>query len=771
MLRAKTLNLMTAIGSFPFFPILVFAVLSAAPFFWSTAANNYMYIGADDYLSPINIFISFHYSIYPFDHLNGAGFDQAYIVAMFPVYLFYYVMDWLGATPLFSTIFLLSLLIFVAEMAFFISLKYFLTYKLRYSRESTITICALGAILYGFSPYFIGQVLPGHGATLFVYALFPLIIRYLDALMVADKFDYTAPIALLAALAFCSPSLANIGILYVLLIAGAIYALSITLAEGLGIWRSSLRFTVFVALAFLSNAWWLSPHLYNLQNYIATSMTHGGEMVNLVAFATKDASIANILQGKPESTMYMIDILGHNYYINMFHSLIFLVITLLVICAAFSRQRQVHAMLFAALASIMFLKGIQSPFSDLFFWAYNNVPGFQVMRRPTAKFYGFFLFFFLACATFGLAIVTDKLTKPRWLLRILFGFLGIAAVYMVSIFSLTNSLKPFNIPEIYFKTRDYLMSDQVERVLILPIVSGVRPVYRHAMNSYSGMDFVNELFRFPKIAPNSVDLSINEGYLRPTNELIQLIRNNKSICETSRTLGISHIVVRDDLVQSHVEDAPRLIAAILDKHPDIIQRTAFADKSGAEFIVYKLKVECTGKLLELGGKFASFKYELRNPGEIALDIEGLRGPAELTFLNDYNPNWEVFVEHTNRPTKVGADRSRSSIAAAYNDMSAKLRLDEMRYLFKKTPFGRPHLALQYANAWTIDPTLLANEGGDINTTSNTDGYVNIRLVLYYRPQAYLLLGIIVSLAILIVLLILRTRNAKYNLGKRSSSKA
>ena len=759
MFRAKVKNLMTAIGNFSFLPVLVFAALSAAPFLWSTAGNDYRYIGADDYLSPINSLISFHYAIYPFDQLNGAGFEQPYVVAMLPVYLFYYIMDWLEATPLFSTIFLLSLLIFVAEIAFFVSLKYFLTHKLRYPRESTVA-CAIGAILYGFSPYFIAQVLPGHGMSLFVYALFPLIILYLDALMVAVKIDYTAAIALFVTLALCSPSFANIGILYVFLIAGAIYALLVTLVERLDIWRSSVHFTVFVVLAFISNAWWLSPHLYNLQRYIAASKTYGGEMLNLVGFASKDATIANIFQGKPESTIYMIDILGHNYYINMFQSLIFLVITLLVIRAAFSRQRQIHALLFAALVSIMFLKGVQAPFSDLFLWVYNNIPGFQVMRRPTAKFYGFFLFFFLACATFELATIVDKLNNPRWWAHILLGFLGVAAVYMVLIFSLTNSLKPFNIPRMYFETRDYLMRDQVERALILPIVSGVRPHYRYTMNSYSGMDFVNELFRFPKIAPHSVDLSINEGYLRPTNELIQLIRDNKSICETSRALGISHIVVRDDLVHSSVQDAPRLIAAILDKHPDIAQRTAFADKSGAELIVYKLKVECTGNLLNLDGKFVSFKYELLNPGKIVLNIEGLRGSAKLTFLDDYSQNWGVFVEQPNEPTKASEDRARSSVAAAYNTPGVmKLSLDEVRYLFKRMPFESSHVVSQYANAWTVDPTLLGNKSGVSNGSSNSDDSVNVKLVLYYRPQVYLLLGIVGSLATLFLLLLQRSRKA------------
>lgn len=763
-----TIKLIAALRNFPSFWILIFAVLSVAPFFWGTADSTYKYIGADDYLSPINIAISFHYSIYPFDHLYGAGFDQAFIVAMYPVYLFYFVTDWFGVTPLFSTIFLFSLLIFVAETAFFVSIKYFLTRKLRYPQESSIA-CAFGAILYGFSPYFIAQVLPGHGMTLFIYAFFPLIIRYLDELIVAEKISYTALLALFVVLALCSPSLANIGTLYVLLIAGAIYVLSATLANGGVVWRSILRFTFFVALVFISNAWWLAPHLYNIQRYVAISQTHGGEMVNLVAHASKDATIANIFQGKPETSVHLVDILKHNYYINLFQGLIYLVVTFLVICAAFSRQRQVHAMLFAALASIMLLKGVQAPFPDLFLWAYHNILGFEVMRRPTAKFYGFFLFFFIACATFGLAMTVNKLNKSRWWLHLLWGFLGVAVVYEVSIFALTNSLKPFNIPAMYFNARDYVMKDKVERVLILPVISGWRPFYRKDINSYSGMDFVNELFRFPKIAPPGAVLSGNDGYFQSTNELIQLIRENKSICEPSRILGVSHIIVRDDLIQSTVEDAPRHLINVLDRHPEIVQKTNFLDQSGAELTVYKLKTECSSKLLKLQGKFASFDYELQNPGKIILNIEGIRGPAELTYLNDYNPNWEVFVEQPTIPTSANKDHSNLSVATAYSTPSAiELKINEVGYLFKKPPFESTHVASGYANKWTIDTTVLAKDaGGSGGTNFNVDGSMNIKLILYYRPQVYLLLGIVVSLVALISLLLLQIRNNKYKLRKQS----
>lgn len=759
MLRNKV-KLIDVICSFPFFHILIFVLLSAAPFFWGSAGFTHRYIGADDYLAPINNLTSFHYSIYPFDHLVGAGYEQPFLVAMFPVYAFYYVTSWLGFTQLFSTILLISLQICVAQLAFFYSLKYFLINKFQLS-NNYLAACIFGAITYGFSPYVIAEIIPGHGMTLFGYVLFPLAIRYLDALLITDKLNYAVAIALFVILAFCSPSFANVGNLYVFFIATAIYALWVTLAEELKLWRVSLRFSFFVALAFLSNLWWLLPHIYNLASYISVSGTQGFEMNNLVAYASKCASVVNVFQGEPECLMRMTDVVSNDYFVNIFHQVIFLLITLLVIYAAFNRQRHVYIMLYASLCSLLFLKGVQEPFAHVFLWAYDNVPGFQVMRRPTSKFYGFFLYFFLATATFGLAIATNKLAKNKGLKSFLIGLGCLAAIYMVGIFALTPSLKAFNIPPRYFEARDYLMQDHVERVLILPVVTGARPHYKPDMNSYTGIDFVDELFRFPKINIASRDLAINDKYFRTTSELIQLLRDNKSICEASRALGISHIVVRDDLERFQVEDAPKQISALLDKHRNIIQKKNFTDQSGEQLISYKLKPECSSSLINLNGDFEAFDYELLNPGKIALNIEGLRGAAKLSFLYEYSHNWKIFVEQTVGATKKSEVTPRSSVAAAYNAPSAvKLSLDEVGYLLRKPSFENSHEISQYANEWTIEEALLEDKNGDLKGASNSNGPVNVRLILYYQPQAYLLIGIMVSLMALLVLLLQQVRGVK-----------
>ena len=748
------------------FLILLFVTTSIAPFVWTNANGDNRYIGGADYPPMVNSLNRLYESFYPFNHLDAGGIDQAFLMSAAPHHLFYYLLEQLGVSPLFSTMALLGILIFVAQLSFYICLKYFMSRKLCPPLENSVA-CALGAIMYGFSPYFMALVIPGHIMALFVYAAFPLIIRYLDALLTHEKLDITAATILFLAFVFCTPGFGNIGIIYVLLIACGIYLISVVLVGSLPIIRSGLRFSLFVALLFLSNAWWLAPHLNNIKHYVAMSESTATGMVQAVAYASKDATIANLLQGKPEGLMYMFDVVGNHYYVNAFLSTIFLLISLLMIIAALKKQRQVWVLLFAALASVMFLKGLQAPFSSVFLWAYEHVPGFQIFRRPVAKFNGFFIFFFLAGASLGLAILLEKCANIKWRRSALLGWA--AAGYLVFIFTQTSSLTPFNIPGMYSKASHFLSEDHVERALIVPGTYGLNPTYRPAMNSYAGQDFINEVFWFPKITPDSTSNSLNEAYKIQANKLMQGIREKASICAASKSLGISHIIVRDDLVRAQVEDSPRLLIAVLDKHPDIASRMAFAGGNETQLVVYKLKTECTAKLLQLNGNYASFKYDFINPGKFILNIEGLQGSAELAFLSNFNKNWEVFADDPDDISKVNGQGP--SVAAAYNAPGSwKLSFNELRYAFRQAPFESTHaVKLQYQNAWMLNTAAKKHDVKEADNTSALANFVNLRLVLFYRSQAYFYLGLIISLVTFATLLLLTTLSKIKLVNKGNSS--
>ena len=75
------------------------------------------------------------------------------------------------------------------------------------------------------------------------------------------------------------------------------------------------------------------------------------------------------------------------------------------------------------------------------------------------------------------------------------------------------------------------------------------------------------------------------------------------------------------------------------------------------------------------------------------------------------------------------------------------------YLWLKPIFDSAHqLVNGYANGWTIDPNYIKQNFDPSYYKENPDGSIDIELTLYYKPQSYFYLGLIVSGTTLLVCL-------------------
>lgn len=78
---------------------------------------------------------------------------------------------------------------------------------------------------------------------------------------------------------------------------------------------------------------------------------------------------------------------------------------------------------------------------------------------------------------------------------------------------------------------------------------------------------------------------------------------------------------------------------------------------------------------------------------------------------------------------------------------------EISKLWEKPIFDDTHrLIYEYANAWTIDPEYIKANYSKEYYHENPDGSIDIRVTLYFRPQSYFYLGIIISATTCIVLI-------------------
>ena len=637
-------------------------------------------------------------------------------------------------------------------------MRYVFRHKLALANGHQFTV-VFGAVIYGFSPYVAALIIPGHFYILVTYAFFPLIIKHLDLLLSSENFNYKSFLILFLIFMACAPGFANIGIIYVLLIACLIYATSLFFISRSNLILFGTRFCLFVSSIFLSNAWWLFPHLSNLKHVVAMSQSSATSITAGVSYASTHATLLNIFLGRPQYMMYMRDIVGNDYYVAGPIMWIFASILLFFMAGLFFKKKYIYVLLCAMLASIFFVKGPQPPLSDLFMWAYEHIPGFQIFRRPDSKFYGFFLFFYWAIAVAGYALIFKKYAYSK--LRALLLFLaGLASAgYMVVIFSMTGGLIPFNIPPMYEKANDLLLKDKVTRLLLLPSTYGLCPVYTEAVNSYNSRDFINDAFAFSIIFPDSTQNFINEAYRVPTNDLMHLIREGKPICDAARCLGVSHIMVRQDLDPSQpVEDKAVDLIALLDRHPDISKKVIF-DK-GRGLTVYRLCDECADPLISAkrdGAKLPSFHFSVQNPGKIILQFDSLTESVQLDFLTNFNENWKIYPYKDASLVNANADFNSLLMPSSRESHLRNIFsfFTDIQYLFRSDLFQDQHVQVNgYANGWRIDPRQIKQGLPPPYYHANQDGSVNFQLILYYQTQAYVCVGFVITLLTFGVFLVL-----------------
>lgn len=70
---------------------------------------------------------------------------------------------------------------------------------------------------------------------------------------------------------------------------------------------------------------------------------------------------------------------------------------------------------------------------------------------------------------------------------------------------------------------------------------------------------------------------------------------------------------------------------------------------------------------------------------------------------------------------------------------------ELAKLWEKPIFDDTHkMVYDYANQWTIDPAYIRAHYSKEYYHENPDGTIDVRMTMYFRPQSYFYLGLIIS---------------------------
>lgn len=696
---------------------IAFAFLCAI--LWNKFYLGYEFIGAPDFISAI--YPKDEYSTYLRSYnpnING-GVITSYLMAMLPIWIVYRVLNEIGISSSVTTIIIICSLIAIAGISFHSYLKY----KIKIDCYRKRTIIVSSSLLYCASPYVSVLLLNGHVPALLIYSLAPLYLLGVDRYLDGIKNIYFTCTYFFILGAISSAGFANIGVLYVLIIVIGIYLLALLL---LGCNKRKIIITIvaLITSVVFANLWWITPYLNSINDIIAISNLSVTSSLESAAFASKDASLLNIFIGIPESIMAIPDLIGHRLYSNKLLQFFTLSIYFLILYYVTRKKssKQLNTFLISLLLIIFLLKGVNEPFKIIFEYLYQNILGFQVLRRPVGKLYGYYILFFLISSTIALCMLMDSWKKSKLICRLILMTWVIYALSMVYIFSQNKfGFQGFNLPKYYQDINQSLKSDKkLERILIMPGLYEVNTRIKYEKN-YNGIDPILTVIQSPYIMPDHSSKSMDISYSNIVNGYEKSIidKDYKNFCRYAKALGISDIILRGDIID--YKYPLEKIDYSLRNNKNIEYYSKYGDEENY-IVKYKIKKECAGYIAH-GAPSKIFSGYSINTEEL----------NRVYLRTNFSNLWELYKYKECSNCETNYIKSTLWILSfIYDEKIESLKIKENNF----------------SNKWLIDNNYKYNE-------KKLDKY---EFSLIYSNDYYVIIGFLLSIIYLFIILIYNKKN-------------
>lgn len=420
---------------------------------------------------------------------------------------------------------------------------------------------------------------------------------------------------------------------------------------------------------------------------------------------------------------------------------------------------------------IFFMKGENKPFSiiNTLLLSISSV----FFRHPHERFvhlYSFIFFIIFLYNIYNLEYkLKNKLISNLLIIILIFGIIT-TSIYIYTPNAIFPSDKIDLTKSEYLKLKNNPNIDENKflsyRSLILPFsINSSEFSYKFAEKIHHPNDksiiynMINNIriIQYPKT--NYDNLFLLEVYDSINNKnkekfLDLCIKSNTQFIVVNKDASTTYLMLKDniDLIEKYKGFIEEL------RNEKLIEEIM----STNEISIYRINIEPKQLL------FGNASFQKINPTKYRVYIENLNSKQGLIFLESFHPGWVLFLKK--HPTDYWC-----SPIEFYNNTNTTecehtqkfFEGEELDYLFEKPIFDRTHeTAYDYANSWTLDPQYIKDNYSDEYYTENKDGSINIELVMYFRPQSYFYVGILISAGTLIICILTLIISKILSLRKR-----
>jgi hypothetical protein len=514
--------------------------------------------------------------------------------------------------------------------------------------------------------------------------------------------------------------------------------------------KTTKRIFFILILQLLLSIYFILPFFASQVEYI--SMVTGGKVLGDISsiFAWTSNHVYGIFSFAIYSDKYPLNNLYSSSDIFPAISLGYIIILTIAILYNKSKQDKnwLHYLIILVVLLLLLMRGTP-PFDIINIFIYS-LPGFTLFRSPD-KLFVFYPFFYLMLLS--LLLCYSKFSK-KMITTILILILIIPIPFYIG--GIPTYLSHENqdgykdtiqIPSEYYDIKGIINDDNRQLSIISLPYSVVTSLNwaNYPKWHFVGHDVLHLLYNKLYISANTYD--------HPSLE------TNLTFWEYNE----ANIVNNDKFIKSLQKFSGRYILLHKDANKQWLDNSKVVDKTIKELesnnILIKLDENDYFTLYELDENYLiplilsdnnAVDFQKINPIKYRINIHNITEKTNIEFHQSHNSQWKLYLESNPNNSWCKPLAYYENTKTTECEPTNKIfELNELTYLWKKPIFDDTHeIVSEYANGWTIDPEYIKENYPKEFYKENQDGSIEVEMVLYFKPQSYFYIGLLISTLIL-----------------------
>ncbi len=393
----------------------------------------------------------------------------------------------------------------------------------------------------------------------------------------------------------------------------------------------------------------------------------------------------------------------------------FWIVPIAAFLGLYLNRKNKHVLFFGlvAIIGIMLTKQSSIPFQNMYKFLYDHLPGFNAFREASKFFFYIALGYSILIASF-VKYLSEETNSSQILYKSRKLIIGILVVLFLLNLKpiMTNELGtlfiPRTVPNDYLIYKSFIKSQNgFSRSMWIP---------RDSRWSYYSKN--NPSFSLVTLFPNGYFSDVNKEQLEfiQTEDFKQLL----DLTSTKYIVIPLEDTTNDDNFFDFYSDRKTYLQTIAKLK--YLNKLNIGTKS---IVIY----EYSGYRNHIYSDLGSVSYVQIKPYMYEVNLSNISKLTRLSFSESYHPGWKIYMG------KLGiADSFLSKNYLESNNMATSDMFQD--------------------NSFVIDPEKIKRELGNEGYTTNTDGSINLKLTIFFRPQIYIFIGLGVSAAFIFGALLL-----------------